>query len=87
LLEVEPGPGVNSKPFTLRILDESGVQKTEALVKTRQVVEIPAGDAPVTLTLHAEGGGKLIGSDKRVMNFRAFQNAPDLVAPKHPVTV
>ena len=80
LLEIEPGPGVNSKPFTLRVLDDSGVQVSEAEIKTRQVIEIPLDRAPLTLTLHAEGGGKLIGSDKRVMNFRAFQYSPDLKA-------
>ncbi len=86
LLEVEPGPGVNSKPFVLRVLNDSGVQVTEAQVKTRQAVEIPL-DGPTVLTLHAEGGGKLIGSDKRIMNFRVFQNSPDLKAPpKQPVT-
>jgi hypothetical protein len=87
LLEIEPGPGVNSKPFTLRVLNETGVQISEAAVKTRQVVEVPLDGAPKTLTLHAEGGGKLIGSDKRVMNFRAFQYSPDLKASSRvPVT-
>ena len=81
LLEIEPGPGVNSKPFTLRVLDESGVQISETPVKTRETVLIPLDKAPLTLTLHAEGGGKLIGSDKRVMNFRVFQYSPDLKAP------
>lgn len=80
LFEVEPGPGVNSKPFVLRVLNDSGVQVTESQVKTRQVIEIPV-DGPASLTLHAEGGGKQIGSDKRIMNFRVFQNTPDLKAP------
>jgi hypothetical protein len=80
LIEVEPGPGVNSKPFVLRVLDDAGVQITEAQVKTRQVVEIPV-NGPTSLTLHAEGGGKSIGSDKRIMNFRVFQNSADLKAP------
>lgn len=85
LLEIEPGPGVNSKSFTLRVLNESGVQISETEVKTRQVVEIPLDGAPLTLTLHAEGGGKLIGSDKRIMNFRVFQHSPDLkMAAKQP---
>lgn len=88
LIEIEPGPGVNSKPFTLRVLDESGVQIGETDVKTRQVVEVPIGEAPMTLTLHAEGGGKLIGSDKRIMNFRVFQHSPDLkLAARQPAAV
>jgi hypothetical protein len=85
LLEVEPGPGVNSKPFVLRVLDQSGVQLSEAQVKARQVVAIPLNGAskenPVSMTLHAEGGGKKIGSDERIMNFRVFQHSPDLKAP------
>lgn len=80
LIEVEPGPGVNSKPFVLRVLNDSGVQVTEANVKARQVVEIPL-DGSASLTLHAEGGGKQIGSDKRIMNFRAFQNSMDFKPP------
>jgi hypothetical protein len=83
LLEVEPGPGVNSKPFVLRVLNDEGLQITEAQIKTRQVVEIPL-DGAASLTLHAEGGGKQIGSDKRIMNFRVFQNSADLKAPKQP---
>lgn len=80
LLEVEPGPGVNSKPFVLRVLNDAGVQITEAHVNKRQVVAIPL-EGPMSLTLHAEGGGKQIGSDKRIMNFRVFQNSPDLKVP------
>ncbi len=80
LLDVEPGPGVNSKPFVLRVLNDSGVQVTEAQIKTRQVIEIPL-DGTASLTLHAEGGGKQIGSDKRIMNFRVFQNSADLKPP------
>ncbi len=80
LLELEPGPGVNSKPFVLRVLNDSGVQVTEAEVKARRVVAIPL-DGASSLTLHAEGGGKKIGSDDRIMNFRVFQYSPDLKAP------
>jgi hypothetical protein len=83
LLEVEPGPGVNSRPFVLRVLGDSGTQITEAEIKTRSVVAIPldgVAGTPFTLTLHAEGGGKKIGSDERIMNFRVFQYSPDLRA-------
>lgn len=87
LLEVEPGPGVNSKPFVLRVLDDSGVQITEAAVKTRSAVAIPL-DGAASVTLHAEGGGKKIGSDERIMNFRVFEHSPDLkVTAKEPATV
>lgn len=84
LLEAEPGPGVSSKPFVLRVLDDAGVQITETEIKTRRAVSIPLdtnSDRPFSLTLHAEGGGKKIGSDERIMNFRVFQHSPDLKAP------
>lgn len=83
LLEVEPGPGVDSKPFVLRVLDDSGAQITQADVKTRSVVAIPLNgkNQPASLTLHVDGGGKKIGSDERVLNFRVFQHSPDLKAP------
>jgi hypothetical protein len=86
VLEVEPGPGVGSKPFVLRVLNDAGVQVSEAEVKTRRAVTVPLNGA-VSLTLHAEGGGKKIGSDERIMNFRVFQHSPDLKAPaKEPAT-
>lgn len=87
LLELEPGPGVNSKPFVLRVLNEGGTQISEHEIKARQVVSIPLS-GPGSLTFHAEGGGKQIGSDKRIMNFRVFQNSPDFKAPeKQPAIV
>jgi hypothetical protein len=79
VLEIEPGPGVSSKSFVLRVLD-TGVQITEAGVNTRRAVAIPLNGTAL-LTLHAEGGGKKIGSDERIMNFRVFQYSPDLKAP------
>jgi len=78
-LTVEPGPGVSSKPFVLRVLDDAGVQVTEAEIKSRRSVTIPLNGSG-SLTLHAEGGGKKVGSDDRIMNFRVFQYSPDLIA-------
>ncbi len=82
VLEVEPGPGVHSQPFSLRVIDSSGNDVVTAEVKTRQMVAIPLDAAatarPLSLTLQAEGGGKTIGSDDRVMNFRVFQYSTDL---------
>jgi hypothetical protein len=87
ILELEPGPGVNSRAFVLRVLDESGVQVTEAEIKTRRAVAVPLNGSG-SFTLHAEGGGKKIGSDDRIMNFRVFQHSPDLkVLEKHPTAV
>lgn len=71
-LDVEPGPGVGSKPFKLSVLSE-GKPHAQIEVKGRQRIEImkPTNGA-TTLKLRAEGGGKTVPSDPRVMNFRAF---------------
>ena len=78
LLEVEPGPGVGSKPFVLRVLAQSGAQIAEIEIKTRQTISIPVDgtgkERPLSLTLRAEGGGQQIASDHRIMNFRVFQH-------------
>ncbi len=85
LIQLEPGPGVGSKPFVLRVLNDAGSQITEAKIKSRQTVSVPLSGASkekaISLTLHAEGGGKTVGSDARVMNFRVFQYTPDLQPP------
>ncbi len=87
-LEIEPGPGVGSKPFILHVFGESGAQIAKAEIKARQSVSIPVDGAgengPLSVTLHAEGGGKQIGSDHRIMNFRAFQHSLHSKAPVHP---
>jgi len=84
-LDLEPGPGVNAKPFVLRVVDDSGNSIANVDVKTRQPVAIPIDAAtagtPLSLTLHADGGGKKIGSDDRIMNFRVFQHSTDLRPP------
>jgi hypothetical protein len=84
-LVIEPGPGVGNKPFTLRVFDDSGTQIAQAEVSGRQSVFIPIGGAtrrgPVSLRLHAEGGGRQIDSDRRIMNFCAHQYSSDLVPP------
>jgi hypothetical protein len=81
-LEIEPGPGVEFKPFTLRVLNDRGTQLAQTQISTRQSLTIPLDAArmagPVVLTLLVEGGGKRIPSDPRIMNFRAFAYSLDL---------
>ena len=81
-LEIEPGPGVESKPFTLRVFEDSGVQIAETEIVTRQSVSIPVDgtgrEGPLSISLHADGGDRRIGSDQRIMNFRVYQHSPDL---------
>ncbi len=72
-LDIEPGPGVGGGPLKLKIW-AGDKQHGEVVVKYRERIEIPwpksTNGAP--LRLRVEGGGKLIPSDPRVMNFRAF---------------
>ncbi len=74
--EVEPGPGVGSKPFTLRVLDGAGAEIMAAEVRGRQRIEIPlpAGlGGSAIFRLHADGGGLPTPSDPRTLNFRVFK--------------
>lgn len=72
-LELEPGPGVGMKPFSLAILAD-GAQISRLVVEERQRVEIawPSAEACSRLTLRVEGGGKPADGDPRTLNFRAF---------------
>jgi hypothetical protein len=83
-LEVEPGPGVELKPFTLVVFDGAGAQLETISVKSRQRVTIalsPGTRTPLAIRLHVEGGGKTTSQDARVMNFRVFEHVPTLGAP------
>jgi hypothetical protein len=81
-LEVEPGPGVDMKPFMLHVLDQTGVPLATYDVRARQLVEIVVPDElafPTTLRLHVEGGGKMSAGDSRIMNFRVHEYDPDRI--------
>ncbi len=80
-LELEPGPGLESKPFVLTVLDEEGNLVGKADVKTRERVSVAYPRAPgraTWLRLHVDGGGRKSPHDSRVMNFRVFQSQVDL---------
>ena len=72
--EVEPGPGLESKPFVLHVDGPDGTQVMRAGIDGRTTVHVPLdvlGDA-VHLTLRAEGGGCVVAGDPRTLNYRIF---------------
>jgi hypothetical protein len=75
LLDLEPGPGVGWKPFTLQVFDETDQLLDEAPVVCRHEVALllppgPPGE-PRVYRLRAAGGGRqLPGGD--VLDFRLF---------------
>jgi hypothetical protein len=92
---IEPGPGVELKPFELLILDENAQRLAACKVRGKETVsfELPAAAPTVRkLTLRVENGGKLVRGDDRVLNFRIFtvsvlSRPMDIVHPQEGVTV
>lgn len=79
-LEVEPGPGVELKPFVLKVFDQAGAPVGSFEVKSRQCIEIKLPSdvtLPVKLRLHVDGGGKMSSGDNRIMNFRVLEYDPN----------
>jgi hypothetical protein len=75
-LELEPGPGVNGKPFLLKIMDASGHEVQSLEVKGRQTVHLilpTVPNKPATFELHLNGGGVVMPPDPRMLNFRVFR--------------
>ncbi len=77
LLEIyiEPGPGVDWKPFQLSIRDAMDRQIAAASVKRPQRLEIAVPWQPGRtriLNFHVEGGDKPCPTDPRLLNFRLF---------------
>ena len=74
----EPGPGVGSKPFLLKILDAEGREVSAKPVEKRDTVRLilpVAGGRTNQFRLHVDGGGKTVPTDPRVLNFRVFELA------------
>jgi hypothetical protein len=74
--DVEPGPGLDSKPFELRVFDQAGKQVASGKVLQRTKVDLvlPAveGTSDITYKLRSDRGGKPAPNDPRTLNFRVF---------------
>jgi hypothetical protein len=72
--DVESGPGLESEPFTLDVQSAGGTTVVSAKVGARTTVRVPMTglENSSALVLHVEGGGKLLRTDPRVLNFRVF---------------
>jgi hypothetical protein len=73
---VASGPGIGSRTFVVKVLDESGRQVNAAQVENRGRVKfflpVEAGK-PNNFRLHVDEGGKPAHNDPRILNFRVFQ--------------
>lgn len=74
--DVEPGPGLDSKPFELQVFEQTGKQVAAGKVQQRTKVDVvlPAveGTTDLTYKLRADRGGKPTPNDPRTLNFRVF---------------
>jgi hypothetical protein len=72
--EVEPGAGLDEKPFLLHVRRPGGDNVLSEQIAARTRVRVPmAGLGEVDrLTLHVDGGGKVLANDPRILNFRIF---------------
>lgn len=71
-LDVEPGPGVDSGPFTLDLRDASGATLASVEIERRTTVTLPF-KACSRVFLHTDDGGANIPIDLRKLNFRVFR--------------
>ncbi len=75
-LDVEPGPGLDSKPFELMVFDQTGKQVAAGKVRYRTKVDMVLppveGGNDLTYKLRSDRGGKPAPNDPRTLNFRIF---------------
>lgn len=76
-IAIAAGPGVEGRPFVLRVLDASGRQVDAVEVRQRETVDLflPVETGQDNdFRLHVDGGGKPTpNNDPRILNFRVFQ--------------
>jgi hypothetical protein len=72
--DAESGPGMDCAPFTLRVAGPDGRELATAEVAARTTVRVPLRGVPGAgvLTLRANGGGRVVSGDPRVLNFRVL---------------
>jgi hypothetical protein len=75
-VELQPGPGIASTKMILKLLDSSGQQIQASEITGRRTIQLllpNSNGKQATYRLHVDGGGKLIPSDPRTLNFRVFK--------------
>jgi hypothetical protein len=74
LFEMEPGPGVGSKPLDLCVVDAEGAIAATCQLRGRSLVTLtlPEGRS-LCFRLRALRGGKPVPHDPRTLNFRVFR--------------
>ncbi len=73
---IEPGYGIDQKPFWLEALDRNGRLLGKVLVSRRDDVELPLDLTDAvdnSIFLHLNETGKTVGADPRILNFRIFR--------------
>jgi hypothetical protein len=76
MLHVEPGPGVELKPFLLSVFsaDDKPIRRVQVVGRERVSLDIPALKPGIhKFTLRSEGGGKRLATDPRSLEFRVFE--------------
>jgi hypothetical protein len=83
----EGGPSLGQRSFALRVLDNARRQVDHVVCDgagRRTEMLLPAGGGEARFVLHADGGGKRVPGERRILNFRVFsigaQRAGDSVA-------
>lgn len=74
VLDAAPGPGEGGRPGRLRLLNAAGRTLGTALLSQRGtlIFALPPARSGATYILHVDGGGSVIPSDWRILNFRIF---------------
>jgi hypothetical protein len=75
LLQIEPGPGMGSKPFELLVTNQYGAVVARAEVKRLAFLRIPLPRTPgrtEVFTLGCAAGGMKSQDDSRTLSFRIF---------------
>lgn len=72
VMNIEPGPGVGSKPFVLQIQRADGTKLSESKVDGQNNLDIPWPKGEKAIRLHVDSEGTKSAGDPRVLNFRVF---------------